>query len=95
MIKKLKEFLKKKKQERLEKAKIKRTEEYYKTLKKGVAVLQYIYQDLEKGAKKMNRATRRRFKKNLKKDGRFTEEIIHHYEKHFDNILKEIKKKNV
>lgn len=87
MFKKVKEYFQKKKQLKDQKEKFDKTKAYYETLRKGVAVLQYIQKDLADKANKMNRMERRRMETFLNKKGKFSPEIIAHYEKEFEKIL--------
>ncbi|MHA2012745.1 MAG: hypothetical protein ACTSWG_10300 [Candidatus Helarchaeota archaeon] len=95
MFKKIKQYFQKRKAEKQKKTNLKKQEEYYKVLSKGALVLKYIYQDLKKTENKMSRHTRRRFKKQLEKKGKFTEEVIDYYKDQFDKILNYLEKQNV
>lgn len=86
------EYLKKRREISQKLKKIESTKAYYETLKKGALVLQFIHQDLKKKENKMDRMARRRMETELKRTGRFSEEIINHYEKQFTEILKYLEK---
>ena len=86
MIKKIKEFFRKKRD-------AKRSYEYFMTLKQGAAFLKFIYDDLEKQKKgNFNRDQRRRIERHLKDNGKINAEIVQHYASKVDSILAYIQK---
>lgn len=92
MFKKIKEYFQKKREVSKKLKEIERAKTYYDTLKKGALVLQFIHKDLKDKANKMDRMQRRRMETELKRTGKFSEEIINHYEKHFTKILEYLEK---
>lgn len=94
MLKKLKEYFKNKKLTKEQKVKIERTKAYYEMLRKGVAVIQFIQKDLTDNMNKMPRMERRRLITALNKNGKFSPEMIGHYDKEFEKILEYINKKS-
>lgn len=94
MFKKIKEYFQKKRAISKKLKDIERTKAYYDTLKKGALVLQFIHKDLKDKANKMDRMQRRRMETELKRRGRFSEEMINHYVKHFTKILEYLEKQS-
>ena len=91
MLKKIKNWLNRKKQTKAQREKMIKMQEYYKILKCGAVLIDYIYKDLEKQKKDhMNRHRRRRFEKSLKHDGKYNEEIVKYYSQQIDTILKQV-----
>ena len=88
MFKKIKEFLAKRKQLKIQREKLKKMQRYYTLLKEGSVFMRFIYNDIEEMKKnQFNRAGRRRFQKQLAKDGIFNAEMIQHYSQKVDNVL--------
>ena len=93
MIQKIKQFIAKRKQLKAQKKQMLKMEKYYRTLRCGVALINFIYQDLEKMKKnQLNRHQRRRFEKTIAQSGKFSKEMIDHYAKHIDKILEQVDK---
>lgn len=80
----IKKFLENRKKMKASIKQHKETVKFYETLKMGAMVLEYIHKDLKNNK---NRAERRRMEHTLKKEGKFSEEIIAHYKGQFDKIL--------
>lgn len=74
-----------------DKQKLKQQKKYYQLLQEGALFLNFIYQDLQREKKNINRHQRRRFEKELYKDGKFSPEMIEFYSKKLDVILNWIK----
>ena len=89
-MKKLKEFFAKRKQAKAQKAQLEKTKKYYEILRSGAMVLQYIHKDLVKSQNAMNRHQKRRFEKELTKQGKFSPEVVEYYRNEFEKILKYI-----
>jgi len=90
MIQKVKNYIKKVKQRKIQRIELKKYKEYYRAVQCGQAYLEYIKNDLEQQKKKnMNRAQRRRFEKSLEK-AILTPEIVQFYKNKIDNTLKYI-----
>lgn len=83
MIKKIKEYFKKR-------SELKKSLSYYKIVKQGGLFLQFIYNDLEKHKTTLNRETRRRFETYMEKNGKLSQEIVLHYTTKIDEIIKYI-----
>ena len=99
MVKKIKEFFEKRKQEKEKKEELLKMKDYYQKLQNGAMFVQYIYKDLERAKKTINRAKRRRMENELKHNGKFSEETIRRYmtqineiNKHIENELKKLEK---
>lgn len=70
-----------------ERKKLKQYKKYYKVVKEGLLFIKFIQQDVADKNSKLNRAQRRRFEKELNKEGKLTEEIVQHYKIQIDNVL--------
>jgi histone H3/H4 len=96
MLKKIKEYFAKKKQAKIEedqkKANFEKAKQQYIMLQQGAMFLKYIEQDLQNQENGMNRATRRRIRQQIAKEGRFSQEIIDRYKEQVDNVLEYIAK---
>ena len=91
MLKKIKAYFVKRKQLKAQKEQMIKMERYYRTLQCGVALINFIYNDLEKMKKNQcNRHQRRRFEKTIAQQGKFSKEMIDYYSKHIDKILQQI-----
>ncbi len=91
MIKKIKEFIAKRKQLNQQKEQLKKMKEYYQIVQNGAYFLRFIYDDLAKMKKEQfNRKQRRRFVVQLEQKGQFNREIIDFYSKRVDEILTNI-----
>jgi hypoxanthine phosphoribosyltransferase len=90
MVKRIKQWLEKKKQEKAKTAELQKIQKYYGYLQMGAHFIQFIQQDLNKKRQQSwNRAMRRRMEKDLQK-GEISEEIVNHYKNEVDRILVEI-----
>jgi len=89
MFKKIKTYFTRLKQTKEQKVKLLQAQKYYKILREGALFIRYINDDLTNSKNTMNRHSRRRMEKSLQK-GEITSEIINHYQKKVDLILKEI-----
>ena len=94
MIKKIKEYFTKKKQAKLQKDKLLKTQKYYHLIRTGATFIKFVYDDLEKMKKlKMNRPQRRRWEKLIAEKGKFSSEMIEFYSKKIDEILAEVERR--
>ena len=67
---------------------LKKYKQYYKIVKAGQLFIQFVQQDIaDKKNNKMNRHQRRRFDRELNKEGKLTEEMVQHYKLQIDNVL--------
>jgi len=74
-----------------EKRKLQNMRQYYLYLRYGALFLEYIYKDLEQQEKKnLNRHARRRWEKEISKDGKFSREMVEYYSQRIDAIRKTI-----
>ena len=98
MFKKVKEFFIKRKQNKEQKTELLKMKDYHTKLQNGALFLQYIYTDMAKQQKNMNRTQRRRIDTELKHKGKFSEETIRRYMTQVSEINKyidiELKKAN-
>lgn len=92
MLKKIKEFVDRKKARRKQLAELKQMKKYYELLRTGSAFMDYIYKDLNNKGNKMNRNARRRMSRHLEKTGKFNMEIVQYYKNNIDNILEYVDK---
>jgi len=77
MFKKLLEDFKAKRKKREE---LKKYEEFYKIVREGQMFIEFVLKDIELSKKnKMNRHQRRRFEKDICKNGKLTPEIVQYY----------------
>lgn len=94
MIKLIKSKMEKWKKQKEAKIKLKNAQRYYKILKAGSLFLEFIRKDMDAmKQQKLNRHQRRRFEKQISEKGQFSEEIIVHYTKKVDEVLKYIENK--
>jgi len=94
MIKKIKTYIAKKKNEKEQKVQLIKAKEYYHILKCGATFLRYIRDDLAKQKKdQLNRTQRRRIEKQLTQKGEFNAEVVDFYSKRIDDVLKQIKER--
>ena len=64
---------------------------YYKLLRAGVALIQFIQRDMDEMKKKnMNRSARRRWEKELNRKGQFSPEIIQYYAQKIEAVERQI-----
>jgi len=88
MIKKIKEFLKQRKLKKKKVLELKQYKKFYKMVQEGQMFLDFILQDIAQSKKnKMNRAQRRRFEKDIMKNGKITPEIIAYYKVKVKQVL--------
>ena len=81
-------WLKQRKQKAEEKKKLKQFKKYYKVVKEGLLFIKFIQDDIAQQKKdKTNRVQRRRFERELCKEGKLTEEIVQHYKTKIDGVL--------
>ncbi|MHA1738809.1 MAG: hypothetical protein ACTSWD_09505 [Candidatus Heimdallarchaeota archaeon] len=92
IITKIKTFFAKKKQTKAQKEKLAKAKEYYKMIQYGAMFMKFVSEDLSKQEKGVNRATRRRMRLQLVKEGKFNSEIINFYQSRIDEGLAYIKK---
>ncbi len=84
-------MFKKFKEKRAQLKKLKDFKRYYKVVKAGQLFIEFIQQDIaQQKREKMNRHQRRRFEKQLSKDGQLTPEIVQTYKLKIDNVLRYI-----
>ena len=83
-------WIKNMKKKAIEKKNLKKYKQYYKVVKEGLLFIKFVQDDVKDKTNKLNRAQRRRFDKNLNKEGKLTEEIVQHYKTQIDNVLKYI-----
>ena len=91
MISKIKNWFIQRKQKQAERKNLDKMQKYYKLIRSGVSLVQFIQKDLKDKANKMNRDQRRRLSKTVLK-GEFTEELVNHYKNEIDRILINIEK---
>jgi len=87
MFKKIKAFIQKQKQKKAQKTQLDKMEKYYLLLREGSMFLNYVSKEIEKEQSNLNRHQRRRWQKELTKNGKFSKEIIEYYVKKVDAIL--------
>ncbi len=92
IVVKIKEFFAKRKQTKSEKERLAKAKEYYTLIQSGAMFMKFVSDDLDKQEKGVNRATRRRMRLQLAKEGRFNSEIINFYQTRIDEGLAYIKK---
>lgn len=90
MIQKVKNYLAKIKQKQEEKLQLKKMQRYYNLLREGATFMKFIYEDLQKNGKNMNRHQRRRFERQLSKKGQFNKEVVDYYASRIDSVLNQI-----
>lgn len=91
MIKFIKTKLADIKRKQNDKRKLKNMQQYYMYLKCGALFLEYINKDLDKQKEKnLNRHARRRWEKEIAKDGKFSREMIEYYSQKIDVIKSSI-----
>lgn len=90
MFKKVKEFLAKRADVKKQKVEMVKMQEYYTKLQGGALLIQYIYEDMKKASKSMNRQQRRRFDNDLKHKGKFNEETVRRYLGQVNEVLTNI-----
>jgi len=79
------------KRKKAEKRKLQNMRQYYLYLRYGALFLEYIYKDLEQQEKKnLNRHARRRWEKEIAKDGKFSREMVEYYSQKIEMIQKTI-----
>lgn len=89
MLKKIKDFIEKRKQ-------LNKQKQYYDLVARGGLFLKFIYNDLEQiKNQQINRNVRRRFTKDLKNEGRFSKEMISYYANKVDSILLYIESQSI
>jgi len=86
MIKKVKDFLQKRKTKKTQLKELQKMKDFYAKLQAGALFIEYIHKDIEKNKKEMNRAQRRRYEVHLKENGKFSSEMVEHYKNHIDKI---------
>ena len=88
MLKKINQWIEKKKQEQKKKLDLIKARKYYKIIQIGGLFLKFIYADIEQMKKKqVNRHMRRRFEKALNDKGTLTEEMVTYYSQKVETIL--------
>lgn len=92
MLKKIKQYVAKRKNLKKQTTELKKMEKYYNHLRCGLAFIQFVQSDLKNQANKMNRATRRRLQKTVLK-GELTEELINYYKERIDHVLKNVEER--
>lgn len=93
MLKKIKLWIEKKKQLQAQKQQLIKMQKYYHLLRSGATFIKYIQDDFKKAeTNKMNRHQRRRFEREISKEGKFSPEIIEHYKNQIDKVLSDIEK---
>lgn len=81
-------WLAKRKEKKEQKKKLKQMREYYKIVKCGLEFIKFVQGDIADQKKnKINRAQRRRFERELSKEGKLTPEIVQSYAARVDNVL--------
>jgi len=93
MLKAIKNFFQKRKQLKLQKAQMKKAQVYYKLIQSGGMFLKYVDEDLKKQESGMNRAGKRRFRREIAHEGKFSREIVERYQDKVDNVLEYIELK--
>lgn len=87
-------MLKKFKMWRMKRKQDKQMKEFYAILAKGGAFLKYVLNDIRRSKTNgMNRAMRRRFEREIVRNGTFSQEFINHYAKQVDDVLEAMNKK--
>jgi len=87
MIKRIKDYIAKRVAIKKQKVNNKKIKEYYKLLQGGASLIQYIYRDMAKASKNMNRAKRRRFDTDMRRKGKFNKETIGRYLEQINDVL--------
>jgi len=95
MFKKIKELITKVKNVFKKRKQAKELKKYFEVLSNGSAFLQYVLNDISRSkTSKMNRAKRRRFEREIIKNGTFSQEFVAHYASQIKTILAEINAKD-
>ena len=88
MLKKINQWIEKKKQKQKKKLDLIKARKYYKIIQSGGLFLKFIYADIEQMKKnQVNRHMRRRFEKALNDKGTLTEEMVTYYSRKTETIL--------
>jgi hypothetical protein len=87
MFKKLETYLKNKQEQIKKKEELRKAQQFYKFVKAGATLIQFIQQDLDRQEGDLNRHERRRMLRELNKEGKLTPELVEYYQKKIDYIL--------
>jgi len=91
MFQKIKDFIAKRKQKKVQADQLAKAKRYYEILRSGAAFLKYIHEDLIKERNSIPRNQRRRIEDSIIKKGQFTKEIVNRYQEKIENVLEYIK----
>jgi len=91
MIKKIKQYFVEKKMKEKKALELEKYKKYYKVIQEGQMFIEFVLKDIELSKKnKMNRHQRRRFEKDICKNGKITPEIVQYYKLKIDQVFKYI-----
>ena len=84
----IKAWMKKRKEKTEARKNLKKYKKYYKLIREGLLFVEFVQNDVkDKKGNELNRAQRRRFERELNKEGKLTEEIVQHYKMKIDSVL--------
>ena len=84
----IKKYLANRKAKKAKKLELKKYEEFYKLVKEGQMFIEFILKDIALSKQnKMNRHQRRRFEKEVCKNGKITPEIVQYYKVKIQQVL--------
>lgn len=91
----IKKFLADRKAKKAKKAELKQYKKFYQLVREGQMFIEFVLKDIAlTKTNKMNRAQRRRFEKEICKNGKLTPEIIQYYKVKIAQVLAYIEQQN-